>query len=477
MRDGSGGAVTPPTRPTRPAPAIIGPFRGRIGLRGAGARAFPALLALAVASSAALACDRSPARQPTGPTRHPCSAGSVNVAVPEPVHEAVLQAVHPSVRDPARSPGPPAPDSPDDALRLAEAALRAGRTDEAQALFEAVLRARPDSVAAHLGLGSAYLARGDVARARIEFETVLRFDELPPDLKRQAEIYGKAARAYAEGRRLLATWFASLGLGRYRPDAAEDEPFAYARFGGNLAWTGEGGLAVHGSLDYRHRVFDAAERRDDGELLWDAGVHRNLGQGNVGVGVRGRLVRNDDRTSRSDAGVYADYLLRLDPDNQVGAGLEFRRRREPDGPPQARSRDIVELIGRWTRALLEGRAGVGLEARVGRRIDTGRADGVATYFALAPSVSIGLARDLGAFVSVWWHKERFDGERRGAPGERPVGIGPRDDVPLEIGAGLSWTFARGWTLNPEILHLRDHGNAPEGSGGATEFWITVRKDL
>jgi tetratricopeptide (TPR) repeat protein len=426
-------------------------------VRSAGARAFPALLALAFVSSAALARGPSPARQPTGPTGQE------------------------SVHTPALSPGAPAQAEPDDALRLGEAALRAGRLDEAQTLFEAALRARPDSVAAHLGLGSTYLARGDAARAKIEFETVLRFDELPPDLQRQAEIYGAAARAYAEGRRLLATGFAALGLGRDRPGAAaeeaESQPFATARFGGNLAWTGDGGLVVHGSLDYRHRAFDAAQRRDDGELFWDAGVHRNLGQGNVGVGLRGRLVRNDDRTSRSDAGVYADYLLRLDPDNQLGVGLEIRRRGGAAGPRRDRAADILELTGRWTRALFAGRAGVALEARIGRRIDTARADGEATYFALAPTVSVGIARGLGAFVSVWWQKDRLDDARPDGPGGRPVGIGPRDDVPLELGAGLSWSFAPGWTLNPEVLHLRDVGNAPDGKDGATEFWITVRRDF
>ena len=61
-------------------------------------------------------------------------------------------------------------------------------------MFERSLAAQPDSVEAHLGLGRAYLALGDYARAKIEFETVLRFDDLPPDLESQAEIYAEAAR-------------------------------------------------------------------------------------------------------------------------------------------------------------------------------------------------------------------------------------------------------------------------------------------
>ena len=66
-------------------------------------------------------------------------------------------------------------------------------------LFERSLALQPDSVEAHLGLGRAYLALGDYASAKIEFETVLRFDDLPPDLQQQAEIYAEAAQGYAAG--------------------------------------------------------------------------------------------------------------------------------------------------------------------------------------------------------------------------------------------------------------------------------------
>ena len=88
-------------------------------------------------------------------------------------------------------------------LLLGEAALRTQRAEQARTLFERSLAAQPGSVEAHLGLGRAYLALGDYGRAKIEFETVLRFDDLPASLQQQAEIYAEAALAYAEGRRAL----------------------------------------------------------------------------------------------------------------------------------------------------------------------------------------------------------------------------------------------------------------------------------
>jgi len=67
-------------------------------------------------------------------------------------------------------------------------------------LFSRSLAAAPDSVA-RTWVWRAYVALGDYASARIEFETVLRFDGLPPDVQQQAEIYAQAAEDYAAGRR------------------------------------------------------------------------------------------------------------------------------------------------------------------------------------------------------------------------------------------------------------------------------------
>jgi tetratricopeptide (TPR) repeat protein len=73
-------------------------------------------------------------------------------------------------------------------LARAEQFMQDARYEEAMKLFQRSLEASPSASAAHLGLGRAYLALGDYAAARIEFETVLRFDDLPSDLHQQVEI-------------------------------------------------------------------------------------------------------------------------------------------------------------------------------------------------------------------------------------------------------------------------------------------------
>jgi tetratricopeptide (TPR) repeat protein len=372
-------------------------------------------------------------------------------------------------------------DDADFNLLLGEAALRTGRAEEARTLFERALALRPESVGAHLGLGRAYLTLGEYARAKIEFETVLRFDDLPADLQSQAEIYAEAAQAYAEGRRLLATGYAMAGYGNYRIGAIGGGPrndrFNSLQVGGNLNYEMDDGYALAGSLDYRLRDFDAEGRRNDSDLRWNGALSRNVGEGNWVGGVRGRVSYRGNGNYRNDFGVYGNYRLRVDPDDQVAAGLEVRQRRYPTGPLRERTRNIVEVTGSWTRALFDGKASFTLAGQVGREFNTERPDGDANFFGLSPSLSFSITEKLGGFVSFWWQNDRYNIERLGAPGDSLVGIGTRNDNLYEVGGGLTWQFAPGWSLNPEILYTRDQSNILAANYSSTEIWITLRKDF
>lgn len=366
-------------------------------------------------------------------------------------------------------------------LLLGEAALRSARTGEALVAFERALALQPDSVDAHLGLGRAYLARGDYARAKIEFETVLRFDDLPPDLESQAEIYAEAARAHAEGKRLLASGYAIAGYGNYRTGATGGGPlnerFAAARVGGNLNYELVDNYALDGSLDYRFRDYEG-DRRNDSDLRWNGAVSRNVGEGNWIAGLRGRVSYRGDGAYRNDFGVYGNYRLRLDADNQVAAGLELRQRRYPSSSPlRERTRNIVELTGSWTRALFDGKASFTLAGQAGREFNTERPDGDANFFGLSPSLGFSITRNLGGFAFVWWQNDRYNIERLGQPGDSLVGIGTRNDNLYEVGGGLTWQFVPTWSLNPEILYVRDQSNLLAANYSSTEIWITLRKDF
>src|ERR1700704_968876 len=96
---------------------------------------------------------------------------------------------------------------------LGRSALETGRPSRGSFIYERILAAEPNYLGVRLEMGQAYLALGDYARAKLEFETVLRFDNLPPSLREQAQIYSKAADASLAGKRTIGYGYAEIGYG------------------------------------------------------------------------------------------------------------------------------------------------------------------------------------------------------------------------------------------------------------------------
>ncbi len=255
-------------------------------------------------------------------------------------------------------------------LTKAEELLQAGQPAEAAVLFEQALEADPSSVGAHLGLGRAYYALGEYARAQIEFETVLQYDNLPRDLHGQTEVYDQAAEDYAAGREWRPFYYAETGIGNYRENtssstaifggAGDHDTFLPIRVGGGWNKSMTERHSFNGTLDYRFRAYDESGRRNDSDLRWNFNISRPVDDDNLRFGMRGRVSYRGDGQYRNDWGVFADYRVRLGENDQVTIGGEVRERRYPSGPLRSRTRDIAELTGSWTHSLANGRTSLSL---------------------------------------------------------------------------------------------------------------------
>src|SRR6478752_2614200 len=133
-----------------------------------------------------------------------------------------------------------------------------------------------NTVDAHLELGRAYYVLGQYAEAKIEFETVLRFDNLPPDLLSQVEIYNQAATQALDGKRQLVGFgYAETGVGRYQVNNTvgtnalgggdRRDTFYNARAGGGMNYALPNDYAIDATLDYRFRHYDNSESRNDSD--------------------------------------------------------------------------------------------------------------------------------------------------------------------------------------------------------------------
>jgi hypothetical protein len=349
------------------------------------------------------------------------------------------------------------------------------------------------SVKEHLERALAYMAQGDDARAKIEFEAVLHVDELPSDLHQQVGIYARLASDYLRGQRLLPHAYVLLGAGNYRvnPNKGTDEfggsntddLFFNVRLGGGLTYALDDGYALEGSLDYRYRDYRARdediERRDDKDLRWGGALSHVQGDVNTSLGVRGRASYRGEGQYRHDYGVFSRLRYTLDAENQLSAGAELRRRQYPVGVLRVRSRNITEVSGGWVRALWAGKASFNLAAHLGHEMATeGRADGDSTFIIVRPSLNVELSDDLGAFVAVSWEHQRYQTERNNlnAAGE-VLGFVKRVDDLFEVRTGLSWTPAPQWSLNPEIVYSYDSSTILAANYSATEVWLLLRRDF
>lgn len=377
------------------------------------------------------------------------------------------------------------------AMALGGATLAmAADPDPAQAreLLRAAESRPPDSAAAHLALGRAYFALGQYAEAKIEFETVLRFDNLPQDLLSQVEIYDAAAAAMLDDKRPLAAFgYVETGIGRYRVNSTRGtdafgggdrrDTFYNARAGGGLNYALPSDYALDATLDLRLRHYDDSASRDDRDLRWRVAGSRSFGENNLALGLRGRSSYRGSGDWRNEAGLFTDYRLRLDADNQLSLGAEYRRRRYPEGPLRDRSRTSADASAGWVHSLLDGSGSLTLTAHGGRHYGANRPDGDSDFYGATAALDFTVDNRLGWGTFAWWERDAYNDERVHFHPDRPDNgvLLRRKDNLYEVGAYLVWEFAPSWTLRPELLWIRDQSNSVGANYSATEFWLNVRK--
>ncbi|RDI99381.1 hypothetical protein DVT68_00510 [Dyella solisilvae] len=374
---------------------------------------------------------------------------------------------------------------------LGRAALGSGHAEQAKRLFEASLTAQPDAPQTHLALGRAYYALGRYAEAKIEFETVFRFENLPPDLLSQVDIYNQAAtQSLDENKRLTGFAYLETGIGVYDVNdtvgtrtfggADRRDVFYNLRAGGGVNYALDNGYALVATLDYRFRYYDNNDSRDNSDLRWNFGGSRSFGDDNLAVGFRGRTSYRGNGNYRNDAGIYADYRHRLDASNQITFDLLYSRRWYPGQPSITWTRTSAQGSAGWIHSFLDGRATFSIDGRIGRYVSTSLPDGDSNLYGASASLDFALDDTVDWGAHVWWEHNAYDMEQlhfHPDTDDNTILI-QRNDNLYEVGAYLTWKFAPSWTLRPQLLWIHDQSNADIGFNySSTEFFINVRKSF
>lgn len=384
------------------------------------------------------------------------------LALPLMLAAAVASAAEPGVD--------PAPD-----LALATSALESGDAGQAKLLFQRILEAQPGSLDAHLGLGRAYLALGEYARARMEFETVLYLDDLPPDLHSQAEVYAEAARQHLAGERLATHAHVQAGVGRYSPDHAPDENFGTLRAGGDLSYRFSDAWSLNASVEARFRSDELAGSSN--AFRGRVGLNRSHGNSQTHFEVTSRRRRDVSGFHFIDHAASVQWRHHPDADNQISLGGRVSQVNIPDGAVGQLNRNLraAEFSAGLEHSLRDGDASIAVNALLGREwARRGGIDGDADFHGLGAEYQTALGERVGFWVGGSWRHNGFSLYR-------PVGDSPdpvrRSENLYELFAGLAWRLPHGWELLPEVLVLRDRGNIAANHYDSTEFSVSLRRDF
>lgn len=377
---------------------------------------------------------------------------------------------------------------------LARSALETGKASRASFIYERILAIEPNYAGVRLEMGRAYLALGDYARAKLEFETVLRFDNLPPGLREQAEIYGKSAETLIAGKKLVGYGYIEAAYGYDNnvqsatsnssisvvnggtlilpPEALRrGDQYKAVAFGGELAYALGERFAAYGGADVRGRFYPDIDTSDNLTVDGRVGIAYNGDSSNLRVGVAGGEFWLDNQKIRNSIGLLADYRYLAGKQDQLTSNVTAMRYRFPPEAFSVQDFDLYQIAVGWLHSTAGGKAAVGFTVLGGKEDATqGRPDGDKPFYGLrlvlqaAPwsSVSAFLVGGVqaGKYTQV---NDLFDEKR--------------EDQLYDATAGIAWTFAKGWSLRPQVVYYKNKSNLPLYEYDRTDTSINLRVDF
>lgn len=373
----------------------------------------------------------------------------------------------------------PVPDArsetPGSDLARARAALEAGDAQQAKELFERILAADPDAFEAHLGLGRAYLALGEEARALIELERVLHLDDLPPDLRGRAEAYADAAQQLAQGERSSSRFHLQAGAGRYSPADGLGETFGTLGAGAALGYRWSDRYSLNASVVGSHSFYP--DSGDTNAYRGRVGLGRVSGNNQTWFELTSRSRRRPSGASLSDHAASVEWQRTSDADNQFKLGAQISQVNVPDSlvGQLDRNHRAGQVVAGIEHALADGHADLSVNALLGREwARRGGIDGDAGFLGLDAELRFTVGESTSLWLGGLWRQNRF---RRLRPGDEPATMVKRRDELYELFAGIAWSLPNDWSLMPEVLYLRDRGNIRSNHYSSSEYNLSLRRDF
>lgn len=377
---------------------------------------------------------------------------------------------------------------------LGTAALESNRPSKASFVYERILAVTPSYIGVRADMGRAYMALGDYGRAKIEFESVLSIQSLPPDLRSSVERYAKAAEARAQNKRTVGTGYVEVGVGSDTnigsatalgainlpatglyapaPPTGQKTPDTYSTLGLggeiNHQLTDQWGL--YGGGDYRGRAyqqyFDSGYATLDGRF----GLSYTGGPWLLRAGLTaGQYYLNQARL-RDTVGATVDWRLALNNSSQLSLGTTYSDAKYQVSTSSSQDTQTSTLTAGWLTSLGDGSAVFSLTGSYGiERGVGGRDDGDRRFYGPRLTLQKSFAEKMGAYASVGATFSKYSGTNS-------LYLVSRDESLYDIALGITWTVGKGLSVRPQFSAIRNTSNAELYSYDKNDFSVNLRFD-
>lgn len=389
---------------------------------------------------------------------------------------------------------------------LGIAALDSGKPDKATLAFERVLAVDPNFAGARLDMARAYYQLGDLARAKTEFESVMK--QNPPQEARltiQKYLDAISAREQAERTRITAYFEESLGHDSNINGATSQAQIPVPAFG-NLVFTLNpsslktadtygsfaGGAEVNHLLNADFGLYAGADLRLRGypghnqfnslDLAAHGGAFYNYEGEVFRLGLIGDQYRmgvgNDP--NRDTSGLTAEWRHPAGPSDQLTVFGQFTQNRFVTSGMETQNHNLALFGESWLHVIADGKSAVfgslfgGREAAVAAvtplNPSGGRPDGNKALVGLRVGTQVTLSEAWDCFAGIGVQRGKYNKENLAF-------LSTRNDTLWDLNAGASWHLDKDWTVRPQLMMSRNQSNIAIYSFDRTDVSVLLRRDF
>lgn len=378
------------------------------------------------------------------------------------------------------------------------AALDSGKPDKATLAFERVLAVDPNFAGARLDMARAYYQLGDLARARSEFEIVLKAG--PPEAARatiqkylaaiDAQLHARDTRVtgYVEGKTGYdtnvnnATGQAQIvvpGLGNavftLSPSNQKTKD-AYLGFAGGLNVTQPVSekVGLYAGADIRQRGNSVQTRFDSLSVDGRAGAAFTLSElDSLRVGILGGQYTLNNQHNRDSIGVSGEWGHVFSPANQTAVFFQQVAYRFVDQAMKTENFDQGVLGAGWRHVMPDGKSAVFSSLFYGAERDVaagGRPDGKKRFLGARIGVQSELSEKTGVFANAGVIDGRY-------ALTNSAFLLKRHEVLYDVAVGINWRWSKLWSLRPQLAWSHNQSNISLYSYDRIDASLTVRRDF